>query len=222
MKKVIYTCITGEYDSIKEPRKITEGWDYICFTNNPKLTSENWKIVLLEDDLGLDNTRLARRVKLLPHAYVGEYDLSIWCDANLTVGCNLDSFVKQVLPEGFKLTLMTHGHRNCIYAEGAECIAQKKDDPNVINKQLEKFRSEGYPEDKGMVQTGIQVRLHNDPELIAFNEAWFDIVRSGSKRDQLAFNYVVWKNKAPKWGMFSHMILFNPAYFQIQQHNHGW
>ena len=34
MRKVAYTYIIGNYDSLKEPSVITEGWDYICFTDD--------------------------------------------------------------------------------------------------------------------------------------------------------------------------------------------
>jgi hypothetical protein len=38
--KVVYTCITGDYDTLIEPRYVTEGFDYVCFTDNPSLTSD--------------------------------------------------------------------------------------------------------------------------------------------------------------------------------------
>ena len=43
--KCIYTYIIGGYDSVKEPKVVTPGWDYICVTDNPNLKSEVWNIV---------------------------------------------------------------------------------------------------------------------------------------------------------------------------------
>ena len=222
MKKVIYTCITGDYDTVKEPKFITPGWDYICFTNNPKLTSVNWRIQELPDDHGLDNTRLARRVKILPHEYLKNYDLSIWVDANLTVSCDLDYFTELSLVDGNLLALMTHGQRDCIYDEGHECIKQNKDDSKVILDHLAKYEESEYPHKNGMVQTGIQIRKHNDETLIDLNEHWFKEVRDGSKRDQLSFNFVVWMLDFTRVNLFRHTVLFDPTKFPIAQHNHGW
>lgn len=36
---VVYTCITNNYDSLKEIKYIDEGVSYICFTKNPNLKS---------------------------------------------------------------------------------------------------------------------------------------------------------------------------------------
>ena len=43
-KIVVYTCITGGYDNILEPSIITEGVDYVCFTDNPKMKSKTWRM----------------------------------------------------------------------------------------------------------------------------------------------------------------------------------
>ena len=32
-KNVIYTCLTGNYDGLKQPKYIYDGYDYICFSN---------------------------------------------------------------------------------------------------------------------------------------------------------------------------------------------
>lgn len=84
-----------------------------------------------------------------------------------------------------------------------------------------KYRSEGFPENAEMVQTGIEVRRHNDPNLIKFNELWFDEVRTKSKRDQLSFNYVAWKLNF-SYVMFDYAVLFSPKFFPIKMHKHGW
>lgn len=225
MKKVIYTCITGEYDEIKEPAYMTPGWDYVCFTNNPKLQSNCWEVRQINmenpDHKDLDNTRLARRIKILPHLYVSEYDLSIWIDGNLGIATDLNEFVSLVFKEDTPLSLMNHSSRNCIYEEALQCIREKKDDPSVISSQISGYMKEGFPENFGMVQTGIEVRKHNDPDLISFNEKWFEEVRTKSKRDQLSFNYIVWKTDF-KYIMFDYKVLFSPKFFPINMHKHGW
>ena len=43
-KNCIYTAIIGDYDNLYTPKIVTEGWDYICFTDNKKLKSDFWTI----------------------------------------------------------------------------------------------------------------------------------------------------------------------------------
>lgn len=37
VRSVVYTCLTGGYDSLKEHRYIDNDWDYVCFTDNKEL-----------------------------------------------------------------------------------------------------------------------------------------------------------------------------------------
>jgi len=32
-RKVVYTCISGNYDTLRDPSYVTPGWEYICFTD---------------------------------------------------------------------------------------------------------------------------------------------------------------------------------------------
>lgn len=83
-----------------------------------------------------------------------------------------------------------HDKRDCIYDEGPACIELKKDCPRIINRQLERYRKEGFPAHYGLLSGGILYRKHNSPALRAVDEMWWNEVRKGSKRDQLSFNYV--------------------------------
>ena len=75
MEKIcVYTCITGNYDDLKEVKIKEDNIDYICFTNNKELTSNSWKIIYIEDN-SLDNHYLSRKIKMLGHPYIDEnYD----------------------------------------------------------------------------------------------------------------------------------------------------
>jgi len=45
MKKVcVYTCITGDYDNLKEIKNKEKNIDYYCFTNNKNIKSNTWKV----------------------------------------------------------------------------------------------------------------------------------------------------------------------------------
>lgn len=75
-KKVIYTCITNNYDTLKPITK-KAGWDYICFTDS-NIKSDYWQIKPLPKEVEtLPANKKQRFVKLNPHLFLPQYDLSI-------------------------------------------------------------------------------------------------------------------------------------------------
>ena len=65
MKRIcVYTCITGDYDNLKEIKNKEKNIDYYCFTNNKNIKSKTWKVEYIEDKK-LSNIILARKTKIL-------------------------------------------------------------------------------------------------------------------------------------------------------------
>jgi hypothetical protein len=222
MKKVCYTAIGGGYDDPKSFNR-TEGWDYILFSDVdiPKEKLKGWTLVVV-DNLDLDNTRFSRYHKHNPHLVVGDYDLSLWVDANLTVVVNLDFMLEKL--GDFEFVTTKHPHRDCIYAEWIACISASKDDVDTMQKQIAGYKEENFPAMQGMIQSNIIFRKHNKENIKKFSELWWNEILHKSKRDQLSFNYINWKEK----GLITFSLLdarqmiFNKEFFPIQQHKHGW
>lgn len=192
-KGVIYSAITGGYDEVKEPEYINPYLDYILFTDNPNVKSAVWKVKLISKEEGLDEVRMARKIKILGHQYLTDYDFSIWVDGKLSIKSDLYDFV---LKNRRKEPLLCFSHyiNDCIYQEKELCHGLKKDDPHIMDVQIEKYRKEGYPEHNGLIDSGILVRELKNERVINLMEAWWQEVLHGSKRDQLSFNYACWKN----------------------------
>lgn len=190
-KKVIYTCITGDYDVLKEPVIVTEGWDYICFTDQD-LTSKNWKIV--KTGKTANQVKEQRRKKIFNEYILSEYDESIWVDGSIYINCDLNTFKAKHFDTDF--CLMNHPTRDCIYQEAYACIALNKDKKENILEQVEGYKSEGLPANEGMVATGIMYRRHTF-KVIDFCKKWWGEVFEKSHRDQLSFNYIVWRERLP-------------------------
>ena len=191
-KIVVYTAITGNYDELITPKNINKNFDYICFTDNKNLQSDFWEIRLLEDS-DLDEVRKARRCKILPHFYLPEYDYSLWIDANIRIMGNLEDFINKYAKDN-PMMCLNHEDRDCSYKEADECLRLKKDSKETIMAQIEKYKSEKYPENNGLISSGILFRRHKDPRVIKVMDDWYDEVINHSRRDQLSFNYVTWKN----------------------------
>lgn len=195
-KKVVYTCITGGYDTLRDPSKVSLGFDYICFTDDPNLKSDVWDIRPLPEGLeNLSNVKKQRYVKINPHKFLKDYDLSIWVDGNMSLKGNLNDFISSnINKEGVTVYVPAHPGRSCIYREASVVASMKKDKPEIINPQMNRYKEEGFPENYGLLQSNILVRYHNDPGCIKLMEAWSEEVMNGSHRDQLSFNYASWKN----------------------------
>jgi hypothetical protein len=88
------------------------------------------------------------------------------------------------------LALFEHSERHCIFEEANVCINRRLDNPEIIRKQINRYHQEGYPANAGLGECTILLRRHT-PEIIEFNECWWQEILNGSKRDQISFQYVI-------------------------------
>ena len=193
-KFVVYTCITGNYDTLREIRYVSPDIDYICFTDNAALTSKTWKIRQIPNDLkNIDQIKKQRLLKILPHKYLSEYSVSLWLDSNIEIISDVkDFFNKYDLSKTFLYT-NKHPTRDCIYREQLAVIRLKKDTYENTNPQINRYRDEGYPEHYGLAETNIMLRAHNNLKCVKLMNLWGEEILNGSHRDQLSFNYAIWK-----------------------------
>jgi len=153
-----------------------------------------WKIVQVANPKGLDNSRLARKIKILCNSFLKEYDLSIWIDGSVTINCDLNIFLN-VNYHGEDIVVLTHPDRSCVYEEAEACIKLKKDHPEIIKKQMDGYLSDGYPVANGMIATTLMIRNHRSKKVDEFMNSWWKEVNFKSKRDQLSFNFILWKHQ---------------------------
>ena len=199
LKKVVYTCITNRYDLLISHSYVCDQWDYICFTDNQELLDKGhsqWKIYPLQFT-SLDHSRNSRWHKFFPDRILPDYDVSLYVDANINiVAPNLFNYIDNKLLYKPEKTLAIHKHpfRNCIYKEAKECIDLNLDSADIINQHIMKLRELNYPENNGLQENNVIYRRHHDSNLKQIMEEWWWWVSNHSKRDQLSFNYVIWKN----------------------------
>ncbi len=198
MEKIcVYTCITGNYDDLKEVR-INEGIDYICFTNNKKIKSETWKIIYIEDNK-LDNHYLSRKIKMLGDPYLDKnYTLSIYVDASIIFKKSVKEFLSNYFDlEKDLLAACKHSVRNSIKEEAIACIEQKKDNEKTIRRQLSFYQEDNFADNLGLLEMTLIIKRHNNPLVRKTMKLWFEMISKYSKRDQLSFMYCLFKTKLP-------------------------
>lgn len=183
----------GKIDNIIDPEIITPDVDYICFTDELRHKSDIWKFVKVDNEF--ENLRYkAREIKLNPHKYLDGYDYSLWVDGNIRILKNLNSFFEDLINEKVSIATFKHFSRNCVYEEALECIATKKDNKSNIYKQIALCISDNYPIKNGLAETNVVYRYHKKLEIITAMEDWWLCVRDNSIRDQLSFDYTMFKN----------------------------
>jgi glycosyltransferase involved in cell wall biosynthesis len=188
LNKIIYTAIVGNYDDLKNPHNITPGWRYICVTDDVHLHSDIWEVIHVKNE-NQSNKRLARKIKIKPQDFLPPYDICVWIDGSIQINCDLNLFISDIKAD---FSILKHHIRSSILDEAEICKAICKDDPDVIDRQMEFYRSDNYQFNNGLVESGLMIRT-NAPQVTEFCNLWYEQVDKFSIRDQLSFNYVLYK-----------------------------
>ena len=199
MKKIaVYTCITGNYDNLMEVRTPEKQVDYYCFTNNRTITSNTWKVVYIDND-GLDDHRLSRKIKMLGHPIINEhYEISVWMDVSVSFIKSIYQFVEQFgQMDRYPFAACVHHSRDCIYEEAKTCVKYRKDKKDIIKKQMEFYKKEGFPAHYGLYEMTVFIKKHNEPVVKKTMKMWFDMVCKWSRRDQLSFMWCIYQTHMP-------------------------
>ena len=216
-KICVYTCMTGNYDSIKEIPHLEDGIDYYCFTNNKNIKSDTWKVIYIEDD-NLTNLELARRTKILGTPMINEgYDILLWMDAAVTFKKPIKDFIKKYLTKTTSFVAFKHGERDNIKEEMEACYRFNKEDKTNIDKLIKFYKKENYNYDNGLIESTVYIKRPKDEIVKKTMELWFDMIKNYSRRDQLSFNYCIEKtNLKVKW---INEKVFNNDWFLWENHN---
>ena len=192
-KYAIYTAMVGGYDEIMQPMVVDDRFDYILFSNDIK-----------EDRVGVwqvrpiaytnhDNTRICRYVKTHPEELLSGYDASVWMDSNIRIITSyLYGRVVELYRCGVEVASINHQGRQCIYDEAFEVLDEFCESEEIVLKWCHKLRKEKYPVNNGLFETGVLYRIASSKTAF-LDELWWQCINDYSKRDQLSFNYALWK-----------------------------
>ena len=186
----VYTAVAGGYDTVRPPRKAIAK-RHVLFTDNADRVS-GWETRPFDTVLA-DPTRTAKAPKVLSHRYAGEGEWSIWIDGNVELIAPAQSLTAEVERAGCAIGLFRHPERYCAFDEALACIKRGKDEVELITAQLARYQREGFPRQFGLAECNVIVRRHNDPKVKLAMEIWWEEIEKGSRRDQLSFNYALWR-----------------------------
>ena len=229
MKKryVIYSAMVGAYDDILQPKVVDERFDYILFSNDIKEARVGiWVVrpIAYHND---DNTRICRYVKTHPEEMVPGYEVSIWMDSNVQILTNY--FYKRVIEldeQNVLFSSMWHPNRDCIYAEAFTVVKMRVEYEDVVADWCHKLQKEKYPRHNGLCETDVMFRKHNGCLTAETDVLWWQCIERYSRRDQLSFNYALWKKGIPcHYFLGKGLNVRNTEHFQLivhkdTKHNH--
>lgn len=200
-KIAVYTCITGNYDTLLEISEKSDKIDYICFTDNKNLKSSTWKIrYLSEVDSGgilsdsLPFVKKQRLIKILSHRFLFEYDITLWIDANIKIQHDIYDFITSFDLNACPIYTNKHPTRKCIYQESVAVVKLRKDKYENFRNQILRYKNERFPANFGLAETNLILRDNRNLKNSLLELKWAKEILQGSHRDQLSFNYVIWKN----------------------------
>lgn len=171
---LVYTAIYGGFDTLRQPKYVTEGWEYKCYTDTP-LEEKIWKIITRERG-ELSPVKMSKYIKIM-HP-MESYENILWVDGSIEILGDLNKFIA-LLPQG-DIIVAEHPCNKSIDKELKACIALKKDDESIMKAQVERYKDmKPYIH----TQNGILLRRKD----MQASEIWWNEVKNGSKRDQLSF-----------------------------------
>jgi hypothetical protein len=185
-RRVVYTCLFGYSEALNEVAVTDGATDFVCFTDDPELKSNLWRVELAPNPL-LDPVRAAKRIKILAHRVLSGYDSSLYIDNVVRLKKPpRDLFEEYLDPSRSPFVCFRHPQRACVYQEADAVIAAGYDSAARVNAQMAHYRSLDYPAMNGLFKGAFLLRRHNDPMLAAVMETWFEQVLRHSYRDQLS------------------------------------
>ena len=197
LKKVVYSILLGKYDKIR-PFNLQKGFDFVLFTDNSNINynETNWTIFSLPNELkylNISRVKKQRFIKLHPHLYFKNYSLSIYIDASFQIKGDLNEFLLRILSKKYNIYTFEHPKRNKIMQETFAVVKDRKENQNMSKLIRERYKKEHFPDNNGLIESCLIVRKHNEKEVIDNMEKWFEEIEKYSHRDQLSFNYIIWK-----------------------------
>ena len=225
MSTIIYTVITGSYDSIKQPQVVEEGVEYILFTNNPEIQNAGvWRVVQIPSEQWQGRTEkennilLSRKVKMLPHKYLPEgAEWSIYIDADMVIKRPLTELVA-TLHNDTLFAACRHSYCKNAQEEIEDLLSKNKVEPEQVQQQWNKYIEWGFRDDLGISENGLFIRKHNDRRVQSLMELWWSEYQQGCLRDQVSLMPCIYKTDFMQYFQFVEKNIRDNEYLDVLKH----
>lgn len=186
-KRAVYRALVGGYEQLRE-EEVAHDSDlpFICFTDDPELTSETWQIEVVEPRLPGDATRSARALKILGHPVLDGFDETLWIDNTVALSVPPDELFDTWLADA-DVAAPLHSYRTSVLAEAEVVIDSGLDEFSRVYEQVSHYLAQGrVGVDDNPHWTGMLARRRG-PDVAHAMQMWWEDVLRYSRRDQLSF-----------------------------------
>ena len=224
-KTIIYTVITGNYDTIKQPLVIEEGVEYYLFTNNPEIKDVGvWKVVQISSEQWQGRTErennilLSRKVKMLAHKYLPkECELGIYVDADMLIKEPLTKLLND-LHEDTLFAACRHSYCGSVREEIEDLIAKGMVDATQVENQWQLYAEWGFKDNLGISENGLLIRRHSDARVTQLMELWWEEYQNGCLRDQVSLMPCIYRTGFMPYFQFIEMNIRNNNFVEVMRH----
>jgi len=185
---IVYTAVFGKTDPLQIPTVRGE-CEYRCYTDQD-ITSDFWEIIRVEKKE--EPARASRILKAHPGFEVPH----LWIDANFIL--RVDPIeILDAHPE--ELVNFNHRDRVRITDEAKEIVRLRKSPQDDVLRQLLAYKAEGFDVDNNPMRSlscnGMNLKRPTE-RVRAFSSLLARQLGMYSDRDQMAWDYCVWKTGA--------------------------
>jgi hypothetical protein len=224
-KTLIYTVITGNYDTIKQPLVVEAGVEYVLFTNNPEIKDSGvWRVVQIPTEQWQGRTErennilLSRKVKILPHKYLPEEcELSIYIDADMVIKRPLTELLSKLQPETL-FAACRHSYCKNVQEEIEDLLSKNMVQLEQVQHQWNKYTEWGFRDDLGISENGLLIRRYNDRRVQKLMELWWSEYQQGCLRDQVSLMPCLYRTDFMPYFQFIEMDIRNNNFMEVMRH----
>lgn len=193
-KVIVYACITNNYDVIKDPLYINDDTKYYLYKDdNTSNHSEIWKSKEIDYRKSLTNAN--RYYKFHPDIFEKEAEFAIYIDGTVKIISDVTTICSIARESKIGIAMHRHHVRDCVYQEAIACHCYGRGNKIKIDSLMKTYKNEGFPQKFGLCEATIIVYdLKNPLAKKIAHEWWENYMKSETKRDQLIFPYILWKN----------------------------
>ena len=185
-RRAVYTAVIGGYETVLTHPPESDV-DYICFTDDPTLTSTRWQIEQVRPLFPADPIRSARHLKIVGHPLLDGYDETLWIDNRVEILIDPADLMASWLAET-DLSMPSHSYRETVIDEFVAVLEGGFDDPAKIQEQLFHYLTHDADALQERPYWTAIIARRPTTEVTQAMATWRDQVLRYSRRDQLSIN----------------------------------
>ena len=215
-KVIVYSCMIGNYDNVTSFNK-QRGYDYILFTDQ-NIKNTNWTIFPIPDEvlkLNVSDIKKQRYMKIHPHKFFKNYDLSLYIDPNYEITGDLDDCLINTLNPLDHIYIPHLQFGKGMKQAIDKAIEKKLDDVSLLKHVMDRYNQSKLLDKTGIVNAGLIIRKHHTEDCIKLMERWWEEVRDYSHVDNFAFDYAGYMTGVRYLYTSYQFALF---YFKVHRH----